>query len=102
MKHILVYITNPTKEVSDKIAMHLLKKKLIACANIFPIDSKFLWKNKIQSAKEWMLIAKTQNSKFKKMVEEVKRHHPYEVPVIEKVNAYSNAGCGKWLREELK
>lgn len=102
MKHILVYITNPTKEVSDKIAVYLLEKRLIACANIFPVDSKFLWKSKIQRAREWMLIAKTQNNKFKKLVEEVKRHHPYEVPVIEKIDADSNAECVKWLREELK
>ena len=41
MKYIFVYITNPTKKEAEKIARHLLEKRLIACANVFPVG-KFL------------------------------------------------------------
>ena len=40
MNFVFVYITNPTKEGANKIAKHFLKKRLIACANIFPTGKK--------------------------------------------------------------
>jgi len=36
---ILVYITHETENAAKKISDYLLNKKLIACANIFPITS---------------------------------------------------------------
>ena len=36
---IFIYITNPNKDEAKKIAKHLLNKKLIACGNIYPINS---------------------------------------------------------------
>ena len=43
---ILVYITNPDKKTALKVARHLLAKKLIACGNIFPAESLYMWQSK--------------------------------------------------------
>jgi len=58
MKFIFVYITNPTKKEAEKIARHLLEKHLIACANIFPIESFYWWKKKIESGRVFYLAAR--------------------------------------------
>ena len=102
MGYILIFITNPNKKVADKIALHLLKKRLIACANIFPITSAYWWKGKLEKAREWMLIAKSIDKNFNKIVKEVKKTHPYEVPVIEKISIDANKECIEWLKEELR
>lgn len=99
---ILAYITCKNKTQAKKIANTLIKKKLIACANIFPIDSLYKWKGKLQSDKETVLLAKTNNKKIKAVEKEVKRLHSYEVPCIIKINATANKSYQNWLNAQLK
>ena len=42
-----VYITCKDKKEARKISRFLLEKKLIACANIFPIESMYRWEGKM-------------------------------------------------------
>ncbi len=99
---IYIYITNPTKENAKNIAKYLLKKKLIACANIFPIDSLYWWKNKIVDEKEIVLIAKTLEKNFEKVKKEVEKIHPYSIPCIVKIPVSCNQKYFKWLKDILK
>jgi len=102
MSMIFVYITNPNKEEASKIARHLLGKKLIACANIFPINSLYWWKGKIAEENEFVLIAKTINSNFEKVRKEVERVHSYSIPCIVKIPAYPNKKFLDWVKKEVK
>lgn len=98
----LVYITCKNGNEAKKISMHLLKKRLIACANIFPIKSMYWWKGKIANDNESAIIAKTNAKNFKKVVNEVKSIHSYEIPCILKVNAAANKDYGQWANKELR
>ena len=102
MNFIFVYITNPTKEEAKKIAKYLLEKKLIACANIFPIDSLYLWKGKIADENEFVLIAKTTEDKFEKVKNEVEKMHSYSIPCVIKIPVSSNKKYFDWLISNLK
>jgi len=82
---IFIYITNPNKKTALKIAEELLSKKLIGCANIFPIESLYWWQEKIVKDKEYVLIAKTLEKNYKKVKEVVEKIHPYSVPCILKI-----------------
>lgn len=97
MNFILIYITNPTKKEAKEIAKHLLKKKLIACANIFPVDSLYWWKGKIAQETEFVLIAKTSKANFEKVKKEVERLHSYTIPCIIKIPVSSNKKYFNWL-----
>jgi len=102
MNFILVYITNPTKKAAKKIAGLLLKKKLIACVNIFPINSMYRWEGKIVDEKEFVSIVKTTKGNFERVKKEVEKHHPYKVPCIIKIPVISNRKFSNWLRNEVK
>lgn len=102
MNLILIYITNPTKQEAKKIARHLLEKKLVACANIFPIESTYWWKGKIVDGKEFILIVKTKNNNFEKVKNEVEKIHSYEIPCIVKIPASSNNKYYKWLIKSVR
>jgi len=102
MAFIFVYVTNPDKKTTSKIALHLLKKRLIACANIFPIDSAYWWKDKIQKTKEYVLIAKTKEENWKEIKTEIKKVHPYSVPCITKINVEANKEYEGWLKKEVR
>ncbi len=99
---ILIYITNPNKQIAVKIGKFLLEKRLCACINIFPIESAYWWKGKIEQAKEWVLIVKTEESKYNKIKEEVKKIHPYTTPCILKIKVDANKEYLNWLLGEIK
>ena len=77
-----VYITCKDRKEARKIAQFLLRKRLIACANMFPVESSYWWKNKIHNEKEYAIIAKTKKSLAKKLEREVRKVHSYSVPCI--------------------
>ena len=85
MSFVIIYITNPTKKEAKKIAKHLLQKKLIACANIFPINSLYHWQGKLVDENEYIIIAKTVAENYEKVKKEVEKIHHYDVPCIIKI-----------------
>ncbi len=97
-----VYITNPSKKEARRIAKHLLEKRLIASANIFPIESMYRWEGKITEGSEYVLLAKTLDEKTKSLEDEVKKIHPYKIPCIAKIQASSNKDFFEWLKGEVK
>jgi periplasmic divalent cation tolerance protein len=102
MSFIFVYVTNPNKKEASRIALHLLKKRLIACANIFPIDSAYWWKDKIEKTKEYVLIVKTKEENWEKVKTEIKKVHPYTVPCITKINVEANKEYENWLKNNVR
>lgn len=99
---ILIYITNPTKRVAGKMTKFLLKKRLIACVNIFEIESFYWWQGKIEKAKEFVLIGKTIEKNYKKIKKEVEKIHPYQIPCILKIKVKANEKYLNWLKSEVK
>lgn len=80
---VVVLITTSSEEESHKIAELLVNGKKAACVNIVPrVDSLFWWKGKLNSARESLLLVKSEASLFPQIVEMVKRTHSYEVPEI--------------------
>ena len=77
------YITCPNKKLASKIATFLVKKKLVACANIINnVDSVFSWKGKIAKTKEILVVGKSMNKNIQKIIKNVKKLHSYEVPCV--------------------
>ena len=102
MSFIFLYITNENEIEAKKIAKHLLEKRLVACANIFPINSMYWWNGKIEDAKEIVLIVKTAKENYSKVKAEVKKIHPYKIPCIIKIDVEANEEFEGWLKGELK
>ena len=98
----LIYITCKDQEEAKKISLHLLKKRLIACANMFPIKSMYWWKGKIENQKEAAILAKTLEKNFGKIKKEVLRLHSYEIPCILKIDAEANESYDDWIKKEVK
>ena len=83
---ILIYTVVKNKSEANKIAKLLLKLKLIACANSWPIDSVYTWHDKIVSGKEVAMLLKTRKSYYKKIESLIKKIHSYEKPCILVIN----------------
>lgn len=104
-KEILIaYLTCANLEEAHKIGRRLVEKRLAACVNIIPkVFSYYWWKGELVTDEEVGLIAKTQASLKKKIIEEVKKVHSYEVPAILFLPIIDgNPDFLGWVKEETK
>jgi periplasmic divalent cation tolerance protein len=86
-----IYITIKDETEAKNISQILLREKLVACVNYFPVKSIYRWKGDIEEAGEIALIAKTRAELVDKVIARVKQLHSYSVPcvvswIIDKVN----------------
>ena len=98
------YITAKNKSEAKKIATILVKKKLVACANIFNnIQSFFLWKNKVNNSNETVIMGKTLQKNQPKVISEVKKIHSYDIPciVFYKISS-GNKEFLNWINKSVK
>ena len=104
MEYSVVICNVPDKDTAEKIAEHLVKKKLIACANIIPsITSIYEWKGELCKENEVMIIMKSKKDLFNELTEEIQKLHPYEVPEIISINTQDiNQLYINWLSEQIK
>ena len=80
---ILVFITASSREEAERLADMLVDKSLAACVQIMPeMQSIYRWQGKVERQREFLLIAKTLNSKFGLIESEVVKLHSYETPEI--------------------
>jgi len=101
LSFIFVYITAASLKEAQKISQSLLEKKLVACANFFPIKSMYHWKGKIVSANEYVILLKTKAYKFERVKKEIIKIHSYKIPCITKINVEPNSAYARWLKEQL-
>ncbi|MDP1538793.1 MAG: divalent-cation tolerance protein CutA [bacterium] len=89
---IFIYSTFPNKKEAEEIGERLVKNKLVACVNIFPIESVYFWpasakasvgkQNKIIKEKEFAAIFKTKKENFRKVEKFILENHSYNTPCI--------------------
>ncbi|SRR6266571_5645455 len=101
--HAMVYFTAKDMTDAARIARHLLEKRLIACANIFPVRSVFRWRGKVVDETEAVAICKTRKAAVRKAILAAKEVHPYEVPCIVSYDMGSAlAAYSKWIDAETR
>ena len=101
----LFYMTCKNKVEAIKIAYALVKKDLVACANIIPnIKSYFKWNNKkINALKESILIGKTVKKNINKIILYVKKISSYDCPCIVFVDIENgNKEFLSWIKSSTK
>ena len=101
---IVILITCANRREAERIARQLVKQKLVACVNVIDkIKSIFWWQNKIDSASEVLLIAKSKKSMMTKVIKQVKSLHSYQVPeVIALPIVAGNKDYINWINESIR
>lgn len=99
MKISMIYVTYPDEETAKEISNVLLGEKMIACANVFPIQSSFWWENEIEADDEWASVFKTTESLAVQLLDRIDSMHPYEKPAIVSWEVKTNSNFGQWVKE---
>lgn len=99
---VFIYSTFPSKKEAKGIGEKLVRKRLAACVNIFPIDSIYSWQRKIVDEKEFAVIIKTKKKNFKKIEKFILENHSYEAPCILEIPITQvTSKYLKWLKENV-
>ncbi|MEW6188964.1 MAG: divalent-cation tolerance protein CutA [Actinomycetota bacterium] len=100
----LIYITAANIDEARRIARTLVRKRLVACANIVPrIESFYWWQGKICEDEEVLIFAKTKTRLVKEVISEVKKVHSYEVPATLSFDiSEGNPDFLDWIAQEVK
>jgi periplasmic divalent cation tolerance protein len=81
--HVVIFVTAESEEQARRICDVLLKKKLIACANIVRnVESLFWWQGKVEHSAELLLIMKSRRELLEEITRLVKENHSYDVPEV--------------------
>jgi periplasmic divalent cation tolerance protein len=94
---VIVLSTCGSEEEAEKIAQHLVENRLAACVNVIPqVRSIYRWQEKVESAQEWLLLAKTTAEKFTLIRDAIGALHSYELP--ECISIAIDGGSAPYLR----
>jgi periplasmic divalent cation tolerance protein len=82
-EHLQVVTTIDSEEAAEGIAAALVERRLAACAQVLgPIASHYRWQGEVESAREWMCVAKTAASRYDELEAAIHELHPYDEPEI--------------------
>ena len=89
---------------AEKMATMLLEKRLVACAQISgPVSSSYWWQGKVVSSEEYLLVMKSDESRYYELEQLIRELHPYETPeIIATVITHLSEDYRQWLENELR
>ena len=92
-----VTTTVGSKDEADALARELVGARLAACVQVLgPIVSTYRWQGAVETAEEWLCLAKTTSRRFAALAAHLDAHHPYDVPEL--VATPVTAGSDAYLR----
>ena len=80
--HAMAYVTAPDRETARTIARVVVERRLAACANYWPVESRYWWEGTQEETHEFVIIFKTRRSLVRKFIAAIRSVHPAEVPCI--------------------
>jgi len=98
---VVIYSSFPNKEAALHVGKYLLNNQLIACSNISPITSQYIWKGKFHEETEYAAYFKTTITKKGEAIKCIKKMHPYEIPIITSEQLVVNNAYKSWMDRVL-
>lgn len=89
-------VTAPDLRVARRLARAALRRRLVACAILFPrLESHYWWQGRVESSAEVLLILKTPRRRLAALEKLILARHPYDTP--EFLALPLSGGSGKYL-----
>lgn len=79
---VVVSTTVGTEAEAEALAERLVNERLAACVQHMPIRSMYRWQGQVESASEFLVLAKTRADLAETVVAGIRALHTYELPEI--------------------
>jgi len=101
-KYSVIITTTGSQQEANSLSELLVREKLAACVQSFPITSTYTWKGEMVKDTEWLLLIKTKSEKFKEVEALILTHHSYDTPEIIQIPVEGGfPGYLSWINEGL-
>lgn len=82
----LVLSAYPSRDVALAAVAEALARRLIACASLVHVESRYWWEGKVEGANEVLVVYKTVPKRVGALFRYVRETHPYRVPEVIEVD----------------
>ncbi|MFF2079250.1 divalent-cation tolerance protein CutA [Kitasatospora sp. NPDC058162] len=79
---IVVSTTHDAEHKARELAALVVRQRLAACAQVYPVRSVYWWDGEVQDAEEWRVDLKTRADLADKLAEFIGENHSYDTPEI--------------------
>lgn len=90
--------TYPDRTTAEQITNKLIKEKLIACGNIHPCQSIYLWNDALVNEEEVIAHYKSSLHLAQNIEARIIELHPYQVPAILMHEITANPSYVTWVK----
>jgi periplasmic divalent cation tolerance protein len=102
MEILLFYVPFPSAETATAAIEQLISRTLIACGNVIPSKSSYLWDDGLVHEEEWIAILKTLPQLARETELAISELHPFEVPAILQWAVTCNQAYGQWIASSVR
>lgn len=103
MKLLTVFVTCASQKEAEKIAQAMVKERLAACGNVFPLHSVFRWEGRMQKKREWGLLLKTHQDIYPALERRIKSLHSYQMPaIVAWADERADASYARWVSQTCR
>ena len=101
---IVVFMTSRDADEARRLAEMLVEKRLAACVQILPeMQSVYRWQGKVDSSREWLLLAKTTQERFPAVRDAIRKLHSYDLPECVAINIEDGSSDYlQWLTDSVQ
>lgn len=100
---VLIYTTCKDTSEAVKLGNLLLREKLAACVNIWPMQSMYMDNGTLKNQTEAVLIIKTLEPKVAHVEELIEKNHTYSTPFIGSLSVHRlNRAYREWMTAQMQ
>jgi len=102
-EHLQVLTATGSEQEAERISTALVERRLAACVQtIGPVSSRYRWQDKVETAREWLCLVKTNVHRYDEVEAAIRELHSYEEPEIVAMPIVAgSAGYLSWLSESV-
>ena len=100
---VFIYTTCENMDEAQKLGALIIKQKIAACVDFWPITSCYEWQDSFVCAPQVMLLITTFEAKLEEVNEIISQNHTYSVPLIAGVDVRRiNHPYKEWMTEVIE
>jgi periplasmic divalent cation tolerance protein len=102
-EYVQVLTAAGSEDEAERISAALVERRLAACVQVVgPVSSRYRWQGEVETAREWLCLAKTEASRYGEVEAAIRELHSYEEPeIVATPIVTGSAGYLAWISESL-
>ncbi|WP_274561556.1 divalent-cation tolerance protein CutA [Streptomyces spiramyceticus] len=98
---IVVTTTHDAEDKARAMAAAVVRERLAACAQVYPISSVYWWDGDVQSESEWRIDFKTRADLADRLTKFINDKHDYDTPEVVGVPVVTGSTAYlEWVKAE--